>query len=99
MHTGGHVYILASLDHKQLYVGVTSDLFGRIVKHKIKFYANSYSARKDITQLVYYEAFETIVSAIRREKQIKKYSHLKKVLLIISQNPQWNDLHQEVRYI
>lgn len=99
MQTGGHVYILASADNKHLYVGVTSDLFGRVEKHKNKFYPDSYTASKNIYKLVYYEAFETIVEAIQREKQIKKYSHLKKVLLIISMNPDWNDLHEQARYL
>jgi putative endonuclease len=99
MQTGGNVYILASLDNKRLYVGVTSDLFGRVIKHKNKSYPDSYTSKKEIAKLVYYETFETIVDAIKREKQIKKYSHLKKVLLIISMNPNWNDLHEQVRYV
>ena len=99
MQTGGHVYIVASVNNKSLYVGVTSDLFGRIEKHKIKFYPNSFTAKRNICKLVYYETFETIMEAITREKQIKKYSHLKKVLLIISMNPDWKDLHEKVRYI
>jgi putative endonuclease len=99
MQTGGNVYILASLDNKLLYVGVTPDLFGRVEKHKSKFYVNSYTSKKGIMKLVYYESFETIVEAIVREKQVKKYSHLKKVLLIIAMNPDWNDLHDSVRYI
>lgn len=98
MQTGGSVYILASLNNKLLYIGVTSDLFGRIEKHKNKFYPNSYTARKGIMKLVYYENFDTIVEAIKREKQLKKYSHVKKVLLIISMNPDWKDLHGQARY-
>jgi putative endonuclease len=99
MQTGGNTYILSCADNKMLYVGVTSDLFGRIEKHKNKVYKNSYTDRKNINKLVYYETFETIVQAIAREKQIKKYSHLKKVLLIIEKNPNWIDLHEQVRYI
>ncbi|HEY0653998.1 MAG TPA: GIY-YIG nuclease family protein [Chryseosolibacter sp.] len=99
MQTGGNVYILASLDNKSLYVGVTSDLFGRVEKHKNKFYVNSYTSRKCISKLVYYESFETITDAIVREKQLKKYSHLKKVLLIIALNPKWEDLHEKIRYV
>ena len=99
MQTGGNIYILSSPDNKALYVGVTSDLFGRVEKHKNKFYVDSYTHRKNINKLVYYESFETIVDAIAREKQVKKYSHLKKVLLIIALNPEWKDLHETVRYI
>jgi putative endonuclease len=98
MQTGGSVYILASENNKLLYVGVTSDLYYRTEKHKEGFYRNSYTSRKRISKLVYYENFDTIVEAIKREKQIKKYSHLKKVLLIISINPGWEDLHGKAHY-
>jgi putative endonuclease len=51
-----------------------------------------------VTKVVYYEGFHTIEEAIAREKQIKKYSRIKKVELVIKQNPEWKDLYDEIKY-
>jgi len=67
-----HTYIITNKNHTVLYTGVTSALRKRIWEHKTKMYANSFSARYNISELVYYEAFFDIVEAIAREKQIKE---------------------------
>ncbi|HEX4003201.1 MAG TPA: GIY-YIG nuclease family protein [Candidatus Acidoferrales bacterium] len=88
--TGGFVYILASKSGV-LYVGVTSRLRHRIVEHRLKL-VDGFSARYNVTRLVYYEQFGDIRNAITREKQIKGWLRAKKVALIESTNPRWKDL-------
>jgi putative endonuclease len=83
---------MANNNNSVLYTGVTSDLFERIIKHKMKKYINSFSARYNLSKLVYFESFETIGDAIKREKQIKSGSRNKKIELINGMNPEWNDL-------
>ena len=75
-----------------MYTGVTSDLKDRMKQHKEKKHRNSFSARYNLCKLVYYEAFESIVEAIRREKQIKAGTRRAKIRLITGLNPEWGDL-------
>jgi putative endonuclease len=96
MTKGGCVYILTNKRHTVLYTGVTSDLYVRIVEHQEKKYANSFSARYNVTKLVYYESFNSIEEAIDREKQIKAGSRAAKEKLINLINPEWKDLFEEV---
>ena len=86
-----YVYILAS-GFKHLYVGVTSDLEGRVRKHKDGAYPGSFTDRYNIHQLVYFERFGDIRMAIAREKQLKHWSRKKKIGLIVRENPTWRDL-------
>jgi putative endonuclease len=88
----GFVYIMTNKNNTVLYVGVTSDLIDRTFKHKSKKYPNSFSAKYNIDKLVYFEELDTIGDAIKREKQIKAGSRGKKIELIMSINPQWDDL-------
>jgi putative endonuclease len=90
----GYVYILAS-DFRKLYIGVTSEIEIRIAKHKNEADPNSHTARYNIKKLVYFERFSTITAAISREKQLKKWSRIKKLRLIIAANPTWQDLSAE----
>lgn len=92
----GYVYILCNQSKSTLYVGMTSDLVGRIWKHKTKFYPHSFSAKYNVHYLVYYEICEDILTAIWREKQIKNLVRRKKITLIESQNPAWVDLSDEL---
>jgi len=85
------VYILASKRNGTLYVGVTSDLGKRVWEHKNDL-VEGFTKRYGVHQLVYYELHEEIVSAIRREKQIKKWNRSWKLELIKKQNPEWRDL-------
>jgi putative endonuclease len=75
-----------------IYKGVTSDLRERIVRHRSKKYPGSFTARYNISKLVYYEQLETIVEAIKREKQIKAGPRKRKIDLINSMSPEWEDL-------
>ncbi len=86
------VYILTNKNHSVIYVGVTSDLGKRVIQHKTGFYKNAFTSRYNVTELVYFEEFERIDEAIRREKQLKAGSREKKINLISRFNPQWEDL-------
>lgn len=88
----GYVYIITNAHHTVLYLGVTSDLRGRVGKHRDKYYAKSFSARYNVSKLVYYEVFDSIVRAIEREKQLKAGSRKRKEDLIDSTNPEWIEL-------
>jgi putative endonuclease len=85
-----HVYLMASFT-RVLYVGVTNDLERRVYQHKTKQLAG-FTARYNVTRLVYYETTDSVRAAIEREKQIKSWSRGKKVALIESVNPDWFDL-------
>lgn len=91
----GYVYIITNPGRTVLYVGVTSDLMGRIAKHKNKFYPQSFSARYNCRLLMYFNEFPNIRDAIIEEKRIKAGSRRKKIELIIGMNPQWEDLAKD----
>ncbi|MFP9113469.1 GIY-YIG nuclease family protein [Flavobacterium sp. RHBU_3] len=88
----GFVYIITNYTNTTLYTGVTSDLHERIKQHKQKRYPDAFSSRYNLNKLVYFESFLMIEDAIAREKQIKSGSRAKKVQLIESINPEWEDL-------
>jgi putative endonuclease len=85
-----YIYIMANLS-RTLYVGVTSDLEGRVFQHKKKLFPG-FTAKYNIDQLVYFETTENVRAAIAREKQIKGWLRQKKIALIESVNPGWMDL-------
>ena len=89
-----YVYIMAS-SFKRLYIGVTSDLGERVRKHKDHYYPDSFTSRYNIDQLVYFERFGLIDEAIARESQLKRWSRIKKIRLIVENNPTWQDLSLE----
>ena len=89
------VYILASKKNGTLYVGVTSDLYGRMVEHRDGL-VPGFTSRHTITALVYFEEHDDIGHAIRREKRIKRWRRSWKIALIESRNPQWRDLWLEL---
>jgi putative endonuclease len=93
---GGCVYITTNKLHTVLYVGVTSDLTGRVWDHKNKTYANSYTAKYDCDKLVYYYFYSRIEEAIANEKAIKGGSRKSKIKLVNSMNPEWPDLYDKL---
>jgi putative endonuclease len=99
MLTPGHpkqpcVYILASSRNGILYVGVTSNLFGRVSLHKQDL-IDGFTKRYGVHTLVYFEMHTTMAEAIRREKQLKRWNRAWKVRLIEQVNPEWTDLWNE----
>jgi len=75
-----------------LYVGSTANLIIRVDQHATKFYPNSFTAKYNMSKLVYYEYYHFIDEAIARERQIKKMSRQKKINLIEQNNPEWSNL-------
>jgi putative endonuclease len=90
-----YVYILASRIGGTLYIGVTNDLVRRVGEHKLKM-AEGFTKKHDVTRMVYYEVFDQIEFAIRREKRLKKWPRTWKISLIEKQNPDWIDLYPEI---
>src|SRR5258708_801797 len=76
-----------------LYTGMTNSISSRARQHRSKD-APEFTARYDVTRLVWYEEFSTALDAIRREKQIKGWTRKEKIALIESLNPQWKDLSE-----
>lgn len=89
------VYILTNPAKTVLYTGVTANLSRRIKEHKEK-QVKGFTAQYNAIQLVYYEPFDQIEEAIKREKQIKGGSREKKIKLIESMNYNWNDLYESI---
>ncbi len=89
------VYILASKKNGTLYIGVTSDLVKRIWQHKEKF-VKGFTEKYKVETLVYFEQHEDMISAITREKQLKKWNRQWKINLIEKENLDWNDLWSEI---
>jgi putative endonuclease len=85
-----YVYIVAS-KLKVLYIGVTTELEVRVFEHKSHAYPG-FTAKYNVDQLVYFERFQDIQRAIAREKQLKKWSRVKKMQLVVRVNPDWRDL-------
>lgn len=75
---------------------MTSNLSERIRKHKDKRYENSYTRRYNVDKLVWYEVYQSMGEAIKREKQIKAGSRQKKIDLINAINTDWNDLFNAI---
>ena len=90
------IYIITNKKDGVLYVGVTSELKHRINSHKTKKYKNSFSARYNLDKLVYYEEYDSIITARAREKQLKAGNRARKIKLIESVNTEWRDLYEEV---
>ena len=80
---------------KVLYVGVTNNLARRVYEHKNKLLI-SFTSRYNVTKLVYFEVFGDINQAIAREKQIKGWLRKKKIELIKTMNPEFEDLYEQI---
>jgi putative endonuclease len=87
--------MLANKPRGTLYIGVTSDLIARIWQHKNDL-ASGFSSQYQVHLLVYFELHETMVEAITREKQLKKWNREWKIKLIEQSNENWVDLYHEV---
>jgi putative endonuclease len=85
-----YIYIMTSTKGT-LYTGVTNELQNRVYQHKQKL-IDGFTKRYNITRLVYFEETTDIKAAIWREKQIKSWRRSKKIKLIETMNPKWQDL-------
>ena len=88
------VYLLASGFHGTLYTGVTSNLIGRLYQHREEE-TRGFTSRYTVKRLVWFEVHETMESAIRREKSIKRWRRTWKIELIEKENPTWRDLAED----
>ena len=89
------VYLLASERNGTLYIGVTSNLTARVWQHRTHA-VEGFTAKYDVTRLVWFEQHETMESAILREKRLKKWRRAWKVELVESVNPSWRDLWPDI---
>ena len=90
------VYILTNKNNTVLYTGVTNDLIRRVYEHKHHADPNSFTAKYDVTKLVYYESTSDVNAAIEREKQIKSWNRKRKNKLVESKNPSWTELYDSL---
>ena len=90
-----YVYILASKAHGTLYVGASSDLKNRIRKHKNES-LEGFTKKYEVATLVYYEPVATMIEALAREKQLKRWKRGWKIASIEKINPNWKDLSDEI---
>ena len=87
-----YVYILASRKYGTLYIGVTNDLVRRVYEHRTKA-VPGFTTKYGVKKLVLFEIFDNAVTAIAREKELKKWRRDWKTRLIEEQNPNWDDLY------
>jgi putative endonuclease len=86
-----YVYILTNKNNNVLYTGITNSLDRRMAEHRHPEFP-CFTAKYNITKLVYFEEHDRIDDAIYREKQIKGWTRWKKIQLIQSENPYWKEL-------
>ncbi|HEY4754681.1 MAG TPA: GIY-YIG nuclease family protein [Ignavibacteriaceae bacterium] len=89
------IYILTNWNNKVIYTGVTNNLVRRIYEHRNKV-IDGFTKKYNLSKLVYFEQTHDIISAINREKEIKKWRREKKNKLVESMNPSWKDLANEL---
>lgn len=88
------VYIMTNKYNTVLYTGITNNLMRRVFEHKNKV-NKGFTSRYNVDKLVYFEVFGDPITAITREKQIKGWLRNKKIKLINTINPKWEDLHND----
>jgi len=90
-----YVYILANKKNGTVYTGVTSDLVKRVWEHKNKIF-KGFTSKYAVDKLVYFEVYDDIVTAIEREKCIKRWDRAWKTRRIYETNPEWDDLYETI---
>ena len=88
-----YVYILTNKNNNVLYTGVTKDLVRRVYEHRNHLDKESFTAKYNVTKLVYYEETTDVRAAIEREKQIKSWNRMKKFFLVQKENPGFLDIY------
>ena len=87
-----YVYIMTNTNNTAMYVGVTNDLVRRVWEHKNGI-VEGFTKKYILHKLVYFEVYEDEITAITREKYLKKCYKVTKKKLISDMNPKWNDLY------
>ena len=91
-------YILTNKTCGTLYIGVTNDLERRMFEHKNKL-VRGFTSRYRLNKLLYFETYQYVEDAIRREKNMKKWKRQWKIDLIEKDNPNWKDLSKDWTYL
>ncbi len=90
-----YVYIMASGRNATLYIGMTNNLVRRAAEHRSGV-ISGFTKKYSVHDLVYYEQTDEVLSAIAREKQLKKWNRQWKIRLIEQENPEWQDKYREI---
>jgi len=85
-------YVTSSPAASSISTSVSHEVEVRVRQHKNHTFPNSFTARYQIDKLVYYECYALVIEAIAREKQLKRWSRIKKLRLIVAHNPTWRNL-------
>jgi len=93
--SGYWVYILANRIGGTLYVGVTNDLVRRVSEHR-EGLTEGFTKKHNVHRLIYFEQFDDIENAIRREKRLKSWNRAWKIRLVEESNPNWVDLYYQI---
>ena len=86
------VYIMSS-QTRVLYIGVTNHLERRVQQHRDGT-GSAFTARYRVSRLVHYEETSDVRAALERERHLKGWTRARKVALIESMNPDWQDLSE-----
>ena len=89
------VYIMANRYRGTMYVGVSSDLIGRVSQHRLGV-VEGFTKKYGLKLLVFWEPHATMEQAIMREKQVKDWKRTWKIGLIERVNPDWKDLFESL---
>ena len=88
-----YVYIVTNRS-RTLYIGITGEFRLRVFQHKTGVF-EGFTSRYKMDRLIYWEKFKRVKNAIAREKQLKGWTRIKKIQLIVSMNPTWKDLAKD----
>jgi len=91
------MYIVSNKKNGTLYIGMTNDLERRMFEHKNKLY-KGFTEKYNLDKLIYFEQFQYVNDAIKREKQLKNWNRQWKIDLIEKENGDWNDLSSDWKY-
>ena len=90
-----YVYIVSSFQNRVLYTGMTSNLPKRIWEHKNKV-ADGFTKKYNVDRLVYFEVYDSVEEAIKRERNMKEWKRDWKIKRIEKMNPEWDDLYEKI---
>ena len=90
-----YVYILTNKTDKVMYIGVTNDIVRRVYEHR-NHMIDGFTAKYNVTKLVYVESALDVRDAIQREKQLKGWTRAKKNALVETVNPKWEDMWETI---
>jgi len=92
-----YVYILSNKKNGTLYIGMTNDLERRLFEHKNKI-IEGFTKRYGLDKLIYFEQFQFVNDAIKREKQLKNWNRQWKIDIVEKDNKEWEDLSSDWKY-